>query len=125
MNDEKFSFKKRIKSFSYAFRGIADLVKNEHNARIHCVAAIAVLIAGFILHLSVIEWVAVTICIGGVFMAEGFNSAVEALADKICKEDDLLIKRSKDIAAGAVLIMALTSVVVGLIIFLPKIIRLF
>lgn len=125
MNDEKFSLKKRIKSFSYAFRGIADLVKNEHNARIHCVAAIAVLIAGFILHLSVIEWVAVTICIGGVFMAEGFNSAVEALADKICKEDDLLIKRSKDIAAGAVLIMALTSVVVGLIIFLPKIIRLF
>ncbi len=125
MNNEKFNFKKRIKSFSYAFRGITDLVKNEHNARIHCVAAVAVLIAGFILHLSDIEWVAVTICIGGVFMAEGFNSAIETLADKICKEDDLLIKRAKDIAAGAVLIMAITSVVVGLIIFLPKIIRLF
>lgn len=125
MNNEKFNFKKRIKSFSYAFRGITDLVKNEHNARIHCVAAVAVLIAGFILHLSDIEWVAVTICVGGVFMAEGFNSAIETLADKICKEDDLLIKRAKDIAAGAVLIMAITSVVVGLIIFLPKIIRLF
>lgn len=125
MNNEKFNLKKRIKSFSYAFRGITDLVKNEHNARIHCVAAVAVLIAGFILHLSDIEWVAVTICVGGVFMAEGFNSAIETLADKICKEDDLLIKRAKDIAAGAVLIMAITSVVVGLIIFLPKIIRLF
>lgn len=124
MNENKFSWKKRFASFSYAFAGIAALVKGEHNARIHCVVAIAVVVTGILLDISQMEWVAVSLCIGAVLMAEGFNSAIEALADKVCKESDPLIKRAKDIAAGAVLIMAIASVAVGLIIFLPKILNL-
>ncbi len=63
---------------------------------------------------------AVALCIGGVLMAEGFNSAVEALADKICTTPDPLIKRAKDIAAGAVLLFVIAAVAVGLIIFIPR-----
>lgn len=71
------------------------------------------------------EWVAISLCIGGVFVAEAVNSAVEALADRVTGERDEAVKHAKDLAAGAVLLMALTDVVVGLIVFLPKIMRYF
>ena len=125
MNNEKFSFRKRIKSFSYAFRGIAMLFKEEHNARIHLLVAILVIVVSCLFSLSTMEWIAVLLCIGGVFAAEGFNSAIESLADMVSKEYHPLIKRCKDIAAGAVLLFVIFVVVVGLIIFMPKIISLF
>jgi len=122
---EKFSWKKRAKSFSYAFAGIVRLLRCEHNARIHVVAAIAVAGCGWWLGLSAMEWVAISLCIGGVFVAEAVNSAVETLADRVTGERDEAVKHAKDLAAGAVLLMALTDVVVGLIVFLPKIMRCF
>lgn len=118
---EKFSWKKRAKSFSYAFQGIATLIREEHNARIHTAVAIAVVIAGLIFRISGMEWIAVSLCIGGVFSAEAFNSAVEALADKTSTAKDPLIKKAKDVAAAAVLLFVISAVVVGLIIFVPKI----
>lgn len=121
MNDKKFSWRKRAKSFRYAFRGLVTLIKNEHNARIHLAAAAGVLAAGFFFGLSAGEWIAVVIAIAAVFSAEALNSAVEALADLVSPGYHPLVKKAKDLAAGAVLLVALGAAATGLIIFLPKI----
>ena len=71
------------------------------------------------------EWIAVTIVIGAVLAAEAVNSSIEALADLVSPEYNEAIKRTKDLAAGAVLILAVMSVIVGLLIFVPKILSLF
>lgn len=127
MNDsqKKFSWKARGRSFKYAWRGIKGLIIGEHNARIHCVMALLVIIAGIILKISSSEWCLVLICMGAVLMAEAMNSAVEALADHACSEFNPLIGKAKDMAAGGVLLIAITSATVGLIIFLPKIFNFF
>lgn len=121
MKNEGFTFRKRIRSFRYAFNGIWLLITREHNAWIHCFAAISVVIAGAILGLSRMEWVAVVIVIGAVLAAEAVNSSIEALADLVSPEYNEAIKRTKDLAAGAVLLMAIAAAIVGLIIFIPKI----
>lgn len=124
MNDKHFSIKARLKSFAYAFNGIIALIKNEHNARIHLFATICVIPAGFFFHLSAGEWIAVIFAIGFVFSAEAVNSAIEYLADFVSPGRHELIRLAKDIAAAAVLFAAITAAIVGLIIFLPKIINL-
>ncbi|MCM1320284.1 MAG: diacylglycerol kinase family protein [Muribaculaceae bacterium] len=124
MNDQnktRFSWQARARSFVYAWAGIKALVWSEHNARIHVCVAVGVIIAGAVLGLAAWEWVAIALCIGGVLMAEGFNSAIEALADKVSPDTHPLIKRAKDIAAGAVLLFVMAAVATGLIIFIPKI----
>lgn len=122
---EDFSVKKRVRSFKYAFRGLACLFKNEHNAQIHLFIAICVVIAGFLLNISPTEWIAIVLAIGFVLAAESFNTAIEALCDEVSSDYRELIRRSKDIAAAGVVIAALTAVVIGLIVFIPKIIGLF
>lgn len=124
MKNEGFTFRKRMKSFRYAFQGIKRLVKYEHNAWIHCFAACAVVAAGLFFDLSRMEWVAVTIVIGAVLAAEAVNSAIETLADFVSPGYQEAIKRTKDLAAGAVLLMAIAAAVVGLLIFLPKVLAL-
>lgn len=116
-------WKKRKEAFGYAFNGIGILFRGEAHARIHGIVAVAVILAGVWLDLCAWEWCAVVLCIGGVFMAEGFNTAIEALADRVSVEKHPLIAKCKDVAAGAVLLFVMGAVVVGLIIFLPKIIR--
>lgn len=125
VQENKFSWKKRALSFKYALNGIKRLVSCEHNAWIHCVAAIMVVIAGFIFHISSTEWLVVVICIGMVLAAEGVNTAIEYLADAITVAPNEKIKHAKDVAAGAVLICAITAAVVGLMVFVPHIIALF
>lgn len=120
MKNNGFTFRKRMRSFRYAFHGIYLLIRNEHNAWIHCFITACVLVAGFLTGLSRMEWVAIMLCIGMVFAAEAVNSSIEALADRVSEEYDEAIKRTKDLAAGAVLILAIISVVVGLLIFIPK-----
>lgn len=122
---KKFSWQARGRSFVYAWRGIRMLIYGEHNARIHCCVAVLVVIAGFALGISAWEWCAVALCIGGVLAAEAFNSAIEALADRITTEKDEKIGKAKDIAAGGVLLFVMGSVVTGLIIFIPRIVSLF
>ena len=112
--------KRRKNAFKYAGHGVVKLFRNEEHARIHLLAAVCVIAAGFIFHVSPTEWCLLCICIGAVFMAEGFNTAIEKLADRVTREQNPLIGAAKDVAAGAVLLMAVASVVVGLIIFLPK-----
>lgn len=125
MQGEKFSVRARLRSFRYAFRGIGLLVRGEHNMWIHLAVALAVVIAGGLLELSRAEWIAVAFAIGFVFSAEAVNSAVERLADRITPERDPMIRDAKDLAAGAVLIAAIAAVVIGLVIFVPRIYLLF
>ena len=122
MKNKGFTLRSRIRSFGYAFRGTKSLVTQEPNAWIHCCAAACVIIAGGLLGLSRWEWVAVVIVIGAVLAAEAFNSAIEALSDLVSPGYNEAIKRTKDLAAGAVLLTAISAAIVGLIIFLPKII---
>ena len=118
---EKFSFIKRLVSFRYAFNGLKILIKEEHNARIHLFITFCVLIAGAIFKISIIEWIAIIFCIGLVFALELINSAIENTTDFISKEKNETIKRIKDLSAGAVLIAAIASAIIGLMIFLPRI----
>lgn len=124
MKQEKFSIRKRMRSFGYAFNGIATLLRDEHNSRIHVFAMACVVAFGFMLDISAAEWCIVALCCGGVLMAEAMNSAVEALADLISPEYHSLIKKAKDVGASGVLMMAIAAATAGLIIFLPKVVAL-
>ena len=125
MEKKRFSIKKQLHSFKYALRGIVYLFRNEHNAQIHLFALICTVTAGFFLTISPMEWIAVIFAIGFVFVAESFNTAIEALCDEVSADYRELIRRSKDVAAAGVLIAALTAVVIGLIVFVPRIVAFF
>lgn len=123
MNRKKFSLKSRIGSFKFTFQGIWLLMKNEHNSRIHLVAAIAAVALGIILKISVLEWTLLVIAIGLVFIAELFNSSLESLADYVNPDWNNQIGNAKDYAAAAVLVSAIIALTVGGLIFVPKIIN--
>ena len=122
MKQEKFSLRKRARSFKYAFCGIRTLLRDEHNSRIHLAAMACAITAGFLLRISATEWCVVALCCGAVLMAEAMNSAVEAIADLVSQEYHPLIKKAKDVAAAGVLMMAIAAAAAGLIIFIPKLI---
>ncbi|TSA30615.1 MAG: diacylglycerol kinase family protein [Bacteroidetes bacterium] len=111
----------RLISFKYAFRGLLFLFKGQPNAWIHLVAAVGVIVAGILFRLSTVEWLFVMFAIGFVFSAELFNSAVEELVNKVSPEEHPLAGKVKDLAAGAVLVAAITAAVIGGIVFVPKI----
>ena len=116
---EKLSLTKRIKSFKYALKGLRELFVGQHNAQIHLVAVVTVIIAGFALGISSDEWLIIILTMAMVVMAEALNTAIEYLADACVPEHHPLIEKAKDIAAAAVLICAMAAVVIAGIIFLP------
>ncbi|QES88202.1 diacylglycerol kinase family protein [Rhizosphaericola mali] len=120
MEKQPFSIRNRIKSFGYAFEGLQQFFKSEHNARVHLVAAIIAILLGIYLHISKLEWLILILTIAIVLMAEMFNTCIELIADHITKERHPHIKLIKDIAAGGVLITAIAAFIIGCIIFLPK-----
>ena len=109
----------RGKSFACALRGIAVLLRTQMNARIHLLATVLVVAAGFVFRISLGEWVPLAFAIGIVWIAEAVNTAIEALADRITRENDDAIRRAKDVAAGAVLLAAITAAIIGLLILGP------
>lgn len=111
--------KKRMKSFGYAFKGIASLIGKEHNAWIHCTAIVLVTIAGFHFGITPTEWCIVVLCFGLVLAAEGFNTAIERLVDLVSPDFHPIAGDVKDVAAGAVLICAIAAAIVGMIVFIP------
>ena len=119
-----FFFSKRIKSFKYALNGFKTLYKNEHNFRIHLFAALLVVIAGFVFQISKTDWIFILVMIGLVIITEIINSAIEYLSDFISPEKNELIGKVKDICASAVLLLAILSIIVGAMIFLPRILKL-
>ena len=122
---EKFSISKRIKSFKYAFNGLRIAVKEEHNMRIQLIAIIVVISAGLYFEISGMEWVTLVLVMGFVVSMEIMNSSIENVCDFISPEKHELIKKVKDLAAAAVLISALSALIVGLIIFVPKVLNIF
>ena len=121
---EKFSWKKRGKSFVYAARGIKSLITQEHNAWIHAAITVMAVAAGFALRITRAEWTAIILCIGIVFAAEAFNTAIERLVDIVSPGHDNRAGNVKDIAAGAVLICAIMAATVGMLIFIPRLLAL-
>ena len=120
MKNDGFTLRKRLKSFRYAFHGIYLLVRFEHNAWIHVSVALCVVVAGILVGLSATEWLFIITAIGMVLATEAVNSSIEALADLVSPGYHEAIKRTKDLAAGAVLILSIAAALIGLLIFLPK-----
>lgn len=121
MKNKGFTVKKRVQSFRYAFNGIKLLIQSEHNAWIHCFAAVCVVTAAWFFQITREEWIAIVIVIGLVLAAEAVNSSIETLADVVSPDYNETIKRTKDLAAGAVLLLAIAAAIVGLLIFVPYI----
>ncbi|HEY0354847.1 MAG TPA: diacylglycerol kinase family protein [Flavisolibacter sp.] len=116
-----FSFNKRLKSFSYALEGIISFFAGGVHARIHLLAAIVVVIAGFYFRISGMEMIAIGFSIALVWITEMINTAIEKCMDMITLEKHPQVKVIKDIAAGAVLIAAMAAIIVGAVVFIPKI----
>ena len=108
--------------FRYAFSGIWYMFKNESNTKVHLIATVMVFFFGVLLRIAAIEWLLLLFAIMSVIVAEIFNSALELLCDFITEERNLKIKIIKDLGAGGVLLSAIFATVIGLIIFLPKLI---
>ena len=108
-----------LTSFKYAFSGMWHVLRTQRNARIHLSLALVVIVLGLWLGLSRIEWAIIVLTIGLVLAAESFNTVAEAAVDQATAEYHPLAKIAKDVAAGAVLLMAITAVVVGLLILGP------
>jgi len=121
MQAQKFSIIRQLKSFRYAIAGIRELILSEHNARIHLTATIAVILMSVIFKVSRQEGLMITGAIGLVWITEMFNTCIEKTMDFISTEKHPEIKSIKDIAAGAVLIAFVTALIIGLTIFIPKI----
>lgn len=115
------SFKESV---GHALDGIEYTVSHERNFRIEIIFAILVTIASFILKVSIIEWSILILVIGIVLALEMINTAMERCVDLVTKDYKELAKNAKDIAAGAVFIMSMFSVILGILIFLPKLILL-
>ncbi|MGI9275616.1 MAG: diacylglycerol kinase family protein [Endozoicomonas sp.] len=120
-----FSLTARVNSFRYGINGLVDVVRHQHNARVHLFATVAVIGAGLFLQVAALEWCLLVIAMVLVWITELLNTALEYLCDRVSLEFHPLVKKSKDIAAGAVLVSAAGAATIGLIIFLPYICRLF
>lgn len=113
--------KKLINSFKYAIEGIWKSFKTERNMKIHIFVMILVIIAGVILKINKYEWIACILCFAIVISGELFNTAIETVVDMVMPYKNDKAKIAKDIAAGAVLTLAIGAAIVGVIIFVPKI----
>lgn len=117
--------KKFVNSFTYPIKGLKYAYKNEQNLAFDCMIALIVIIFGILFKITVGEWAVLILTVGLVISAELFNSAIEATVDLVTEEYHPLAKVAKDTSAAAVFILAIVAVIVGVIIFLPKIISLF
>lgn len=118
-NADTFTFSGRLRSGIHATVGIVEMLKSQHNAWLHATATFCVIVAGAVFGVSATEWCFLVIVIAVVWVAEGLNTALEFLCDVASPEFHPLVKKSKDVAAGAVLLSATGAAVVGLIVFIP------
>ena len=109
----------RARSFQFAFRGLRRLFR-ESNAKIHATATLAVVLAGAAAHLRTEEWALVALSVGFVWVAEAVNTAIELLSDAAVPTRHPLIGEAKDVAACAVLVSSITALIVGAVVFLPR-----
>ena len=118
--------KKHLKSYKYAKDGFLELLTVEnHNFIIELIVTGCVLLAGYLLEVSKSDWIFIILCCGLVLITEIINTAIEATCDAIDTKHNLQIKLAKDLAASAVVMAGIVSLIIGLAIFLPKVIGLF
>jgi diacylglycerol kinase (ATP) len=114
--------KNRLKSFGYAFKGFLFLIRNEANFKVQIVIAILAIILGFIFDISYLEWFVQLMAIAIVLAAEAFNTSLEKMANFVHKQHHPEIGKIKDISAAACLIVSVLALVIGVLLYLPKII---
>lgn len=114
-----------VHSFGYAMSGFKQAFVQERNLKIHLAVSAIVIIMGFLFSISAIEWLFIVLAIGGMLSLELVNSSIERVVDLVTDDYHMLAKAAKDMAAGAVFLYAIMSVIIGVIIFLPKLILLF
>lgn len=120
----EYSIGKQLRSFGFAFKGILQLFRTQQNARVQLLVSIIVILASAWFSIEKWEWCVVILCIGIVTGMEAINTAIEKLCDKLHPGLSESIGLVKDVAAGAVLIVSIIAVIVGLIIFVPHLIAL-
>jgi len=114
----------RAASLAHAWLGVVVVVRSQPNARIHLAATVAVVAAGFAFGVSRLEWGLLVLAMAAVGSAEGLNTAVEILADVVSPAPHPAVRRAKDVAAGAVLLAAAGALVVGVLVFGPRLVGL-
>lgn len=109
--------KKLITSLGYACRGVIHVMRSERHFTYHLIAAALVIVAGWVAHITIFEWIALTVAIGLVLLAEMLNTAIERLMDLLHPEVHPQVKVIKDVAAGAVLVAAIAALIIGVMVF--------
>lgn len=121
----KVKTKRIINSFKYAVEGFISSFKTERNMKFHIFIMVLVILAGIILKITKAEWIVCIFCIAMVISAELFNTSIETVVDLVMPYKNEKAKIAKDVAAAAVLVLAIASVIIGLMIFIPKTINFF
>jgi diacylglycerol kinase len=114
-----------LRSFVYAAHGLVYAIRTQRNARVHAVIGAGAIVLGLVLRISPVEFAMIFVAITLVFIAEMFNTVAEACVDLVTREYHPLAKIAKDVAAGAVLLNAILSVVIGILVFGPHLLALF
>jgi len=117
----EFSFKARLKSFGFAFEGIAGFFRTQHNALVHACATIVIIPLAAYYNISSEKWMALLIAIALVWISELFNTAIEKVCDIVSPQRNAQVKFIKDVSAAAVLVASILAFIIGLIIFIPQI----
>ena len=120
----KWTLRNRLRSFSFAFSGLKILLKTQHNSWIHLAVTGVVLAVGALLRITAIEWCVLTLAMASVWITETLNTAIKFLTDLVSPEFHPIAGQVKDLAAAAVLISAIGAAIVGVIVFLPRLIQL-
>lgn len=110
----------RITSFKFAFQGIGECIKNEPNFKIHIITGVLATSLAYYLGFSAAEWMVLTLVIALVLILELLNTAIEAVTNLLSPEKKQQAKLAKDVAAAAVLVSAIAAIIIGLFLFLPK-----
>ncbi len=114
-----FSIRARVRSFGYALAGIGFMLRTQHNAWVHLVATVIAVALSFALSLSASDWRWIVTAIFLVWAAEAFNTAVEHVCDLVSPDYNIVVKHAKDVAAGAVLLSAVSAALIGGLTFWP------
>ena len=122
MKQQEFSLRARLRSFRFAWDGIASFFQREHNAWLHFMATIAVFTTALLVGVTKTELLALIFAIGLVWIAEMFNTCIERVMDFVSEQKHPEIKFIKDLAAGAVLTASITALIIGAVVFIPKLI---
>jgi diacylglycerol kinase (ATP) len=120
MKSQSFSVRARLRSFRYAWEGITAFLQREHNAWLHFMATVAVITLAALVKLTKPELLALVFVIGLVWVTEMVNTCIERIMDHVAPDRHPDVKFIKDLAAGAVLVAAVTALVTGGIVFIPK-----